>query len=330
MYKDKKILVAGGTGLIGTPLVHQLRSLGADVLVVSTDSDERAMDTLGSLDFFERADLTELNTCCSVVSGFDMVFNLIAVKSSTQMASHQLARAYFCFLSCNTNLMEAAYRSGIERFMFVGSIGQYPNIPIRHEDSVWDGPPQANDRYMGIAKRAGEAQAETYFHDSEWKAVRIVRLSNVYGPFDDFGISTGRVIPALINRMCNGENPVNVAGDGTAIRDFIYSHDVVDGMLLAMEHLDACFPVNLGNGRGCSIAQLAEVIANCMPTKPKIKWDTSRPSGDSVRILDTKRAKELLNFEAPTSLEDGIAQTVEWYNANQKIADRREKELHGS
>jgi GDP-L-fucose synthase len=253
----------------------------------------------------------------------------MAVKGTTQTGVSKVASAYVPFLMCNTNMMEAAFRSGVSRYMFVGSIGEYPDIPVRREDDVWNGPPQANDRYMGIAKRAGEAQAETYLHEYGWDAVRIVRLSNVYGPYDDFDPRTAHVIPALINRMVNGENPVSVAGDGSAVRDLIYSYDVVEGMLTALEKAPPCHPINLGSGQGYSIKTIAETIAELVPQKPMIKWDPSRPTGDQIRILDTQRAKDLLNFKPKTDIREGIKKTIEWYIANKDIADIRGKETHG-
>ncbi|PIR87253.1 MAG: hypothetical protein COU11_01335 [Candidatus Harrisonbacteria bacterium CG10_big_fil_rev_8_21_14_0_10_49_15] len=328
LFKGKNVLVTGGTGTVGPILVKRLLELGANVSVVSIDSDERAKAVLGDISIFRWGDLRDYKTCLEIAKNKDYVFHLMAVKSNTQKGLSKVASAYVPFLLCNTNMMEAAFRCGVKRYMFVGSIGEYPAIPIRHEDDVWNGPPAANDRYMGIAKRAGEAQAETYLHEYGWDAVRIVRLSNVYGPYDDFDPKTSHVIPSLISRMINGENPIKVAGDGTAQRDFIYSEDVVSGMLLAMEKAPACFPINLGSGVGISIKDVAEAIADLVPEKPGIEWDPSRPTGDAVRILAVERAKEAIGFEASTSLREGIGKTIHWYLANRDLADRRGKELH--
>lgn len=328
-FQGKKILVTGGTGIIGTVTVKRLIELGGDVTVVSIDSNERAKAVLGDLSFFQWADLRDYKTCLDVVKGKDFVFHLVAVKGNTQRGFSKVASAYVPFLMCNTNMMEAAFRSGVSRYMFVGSIGQYPNIPIRHEDDVWNGPPQANDRYMGIAKRAGEAQGEAYLHEHGWDAVRMVRFSNVYGPYDDFDKRTAHVIPALIQRVANGENPLKVAGDGSATRDFIYVEDAVEGMLAAMGKAPACMPINIGSGKGYTIKEVVETIANFMEERPTIQWDTSRPTGDQIRILATERAKEILGFETRTSLEEGIKKTLDWYIAHKDLADRRGAELHG-
>ncbi|MGE3538413.1 MAG: NAD-dependent epimerase/dehydratase family protein [Candidatus Tectimicrobiota bacterium] len=328
-YQGKNVLITGGTGTIGPVLVRRLIEQGAEVTVVSLDTLDRAKAVLHPAARFRWGDLRDYQTCLDIARGMDHVFHLMAIKGNTQIGVSRVASAYVPFLLCNTNMMEAAFRCSVERYLFVGSIGQYPALEVRHEDDVWQGPPQANDRYMGIAKRAGEAQAEAYQLEHGWDAVRIVRLSNVYGPYDDFDARTAHVIPALIRRMSDGENPVHVAGDGTAVRDFIYSGDVVEGMLCALEKAPACFPINLGSGIGHTIKNVAETIARCMPHTPQIVWDPTRPTGDHMRVLATQRAKDVLGFEAQVSLQEGIGKTIDWYRANTALADRRGKELHG-
>ncbi|MFC1900275.1 NAD-dependent epimerase/dehydratase family protein, partial [Chloroflexota bacterium] len=284
---------------------------------------------LGDTSFFRWGDLRDYQTCLDIAEGQDYIFHLMAVKRNTQSGLSRVASQFVPFLMCNTNMMDAAFKCGVSRYMFVGSIGEYPAIPVRHEDDVWNGPPEANDKYYGITKRVGEAQGETYLHEYGWEAVRIVRFANVYGPYDDFDPGTALVIPALINRTVNGENPLNVAGDGSAVRDFIYSGDAVEGMMLALEKAPPCVPINIGSGKGYTIKEIAETIADLVPGKPEIKWDPGRPTGDQVRILDTRRAKELLNYEIKTDIREGIKKTIEWYIANKHTADIRGKELHG-
>jgi GDP-L-fucose synthase len=328
-YFGKRVLVTGGTGTIGSLVVKRLIEFGADVTVVSIDSEERVREVLPVYSIFTRGDLRDYRTCLKVTEKRDCVIHLMAVKGNTQIGLSKVASAYVPFILCNTNMMEAAFRCGVSRYLFVGSICEYPAFEVRHEDDLWNGPPQANDRYTGIAKRAGEVQAEAYLHEYGWDAVRIVRPSNVYGPYDDFDPKTAQVIPALIARMVNGENPVKIAGDGSAARDFIYSEDVVEGMLQALAMAPPCLPINLGSGIGTTIKMVAETIADILPVAPKIEWDVTKPTGDKVRILSMERAKKVLGFEAKTNLREGIMKTVEWYREHKKLADRRGKELHG-
>jgi len=329
MYKNKRILITGGTGTIGTVLVKRLIKEGAKVKVVSIDSRERVKAVLPDESMFQWGDLRDYKTCLEAAKGQDYVFHLMAVKGNTQIGVSKVASAYVPFLLCNTNMMEAAFRCKVKRYLFVGSIGEYPPLAVRKEDDLWSGPPQANDRFMGIAKRAGETQGEAYLFEYGWDAVRIVRPANVYGPYDDFDPRTAHVIPSLINRIMSGENPLKVAGDGSAVRDFIYSEDVVEGMLLAMEKAQACVPINLGSGVGCTIKEVVETIAGFASNKPEIVWDTNRPTGDKIRILDIQRAKEVLGFEARTPFTEGIKRTIKWYLSNTDLAKRRGKELHG-
>jgi GDP-L-fucose synthase len=322
-YRGKNILVTGGTGTIGPIIVRRLLAAGAHVSVVSLDSEARARAVLPEGASFQRADLRDGATCQQISRGREMVLHLMAIKGSTQLGVSRVASAYVPFLLCNTNMMEAAFRQGVERYLFVGSIGQYPAKPLRHEDEVWDGPPQANDRFMGVAKRAGEMQAEAYWLEHGWSAPRLVRLANVYGPYDDFDRKTGHVIPALISRIADGENPVAIAGDGSAQRDFIYSEDVAEGMLIALEKAPPCVAVNLGSGQGASIRTVAETIARQMPHPPELQFDAAGAVGDAVRVLAVERARNLLGFTASTSLESGIHKTLAWYQNHQTLAKSR-------
>ena len=323
MYQDKKVLVAGGTGTIGIPLVKKLRKLGANVTVVSLDNTNYVKTVLGNKIRFWQADLTNYNNCLNATKNQDYVFNLIGLKGSVGIGETKVASYFVSMLRFQTNLMEAAFRSGIKRYLFVSSVCVYPPSKLHKEDNAWNGLPRQNDRYPGIAKRVGEIQGETYMHEYGWDAVRIVRPSNVYGPFDDFNPTSAQVIPALIRRMINGENPIKVWGDGSAVRDFIFSEDVVDGMLLALEKALPGVPINLGSGRGCTIKKLAETIARHVPTAPLIEWDFSRPSGDPIRVLCTKRARKLLGFKPKTTLDEGIQKTIDWFLNNQELADQK-------
>jgi GDP-L-fucose synthase len=228
----------------------------------------------------------------------------------------------------NTMMMEAARKADVQRYLYTSSVGVYHPAALFVEDEAWDGPPHHTDRFAGWAKRMGELQAEAYKTEYGWDKIAIVRPSNVYGPKDNFDPETAMVIPALINRVSGGENPLVVWGDGSAIRDFIYSKDVAEGMLLAMEHGANCTPVNLGSGEGVSIREIVESILSCFPDPPEIKWDTSKPSGEPIRLVDMTRAKEMLGFSPRTSIGDGIAATVEWYKQNSASAKDRYNVFH--
>ncbi|MHC4594738.1 MAG: NAD-dependent epimerase/dehydratase family protein [Planctomycetota bacterium] len=328
MYKNKKVLVAGGTGTIGIPLVKRLMELEANVTVVSMDSAEYARAVLGDSVSFMRRDLTNFNNCLGATKNQDYVFNLVGIKGSTGIGETKVASYFVPMLQFQTNLMEASFRNGVSRYLFVSSVCAYPQLSSpKEEDCLWNGLPKQNDRIPGVAKRIGEVQGEAYLQEHGWDAVRIVRPSNVYGPFDDFEPATAQVIPALIRRMIDGENPVRVWGDGSAVRDFIFSQEVADWMLVALEKAPPCVPINLGSGKGTTIRELAENIAQCVPKPPQIEWDITKPSGDSVRILSTERAKKLIGFKSRTDLKQGIKKTVDWYLNNAELAHPKKRHI---
>ncbi|MFH1137568.1 MAG: NAD-dependent epimerase/dehydratase family protein [Pseudomonadota bacterium] len=313
MYRNKKVLVAGGTGTIGIPLVERLIDAGADVLVVSMDDPGYARVVLNPGARFEQADLTDFSRCLEATQSRDYVFNLVGIKGSVGIGQSKAASYLYPMLMFQSNLMEAAFRNNVARFLFVSSICAYPESSLpKQEDSLWNGMPKQNDRIPGLAKRIGEVQAEAYLLEHDWDGAVVVRPSNVFGPYDDFDPATAQVIPALISRMVGGENPVKVWGDGSAERDFIYSEECAYWIMEALEKAPAATPINLGCGRPISIRETAETIAAHMPDQPVIEWDADKPAGDQTRVLDMARAKELLGFEQRISFEEGIRRTIDW------------------
>ena len=320
MYHGKKVLVAGGTGTIGVPMVEMLLEKGADVSVVSMDTEEYASMVLPKGASFQRMDLTLTENCLKATKGHDYVFNMVGIKGSVGIGETKVASYFVPMLRFQTNLMDAAFQSEVSRYMFVSSVCIYPQASEHFEDNAWNGMPKQNDRIPGLAKRIGEVQGETYLKEYGWDAVRIVRPSNVYGPFDDFNPATAQVIPSLITRTLSGENPLNVWGDGSAIRDFVYSREVAHWLLVALEKAPPCLPINLGSGNGCSIKEAAETIAGLQTPPTQITWDISKPSGDPIRIMNMDRAKKYLDFEQVYSLERGIEETIKWLRDNPELA----------
>ena len=319
MYRNKKVLVTGGTGMIGAQLVELILNRGASVRVVSLDDPSRAHPRVE----FLRGNLMDWDFCKEVTKGMDYVFHLAGVKGSTGIGRSKAASFFVSNLLMNTLVMEAARLAGVERFLYTSSIGVYPPVEVFVEDRAWDGPPHHADFYGGWAKRMGELQAEAYRLEYGWDKIAIVRPANVYGPYDNFDPKTAMVVPALISRAAGGENPLVVWGDGSAIRDFIFARDCARGMLLALEKGANCTPINLGSGQGVSIRQLVETILRCFPNPPEVVWDTSKPSGQRIRVMDIGRAKEMLDFQPRTSLEEGVRETVEWYLSNSDRAGNR-------
>ena len=321
-YKGKKVLVAGGTGTIGIPVVARLMKCNASVHIVSMDSENYARRVLPEGANFDRLDLTKLDNCLTATKGMDYVFNLVGIKGSVGIGQKKVVSYLIPMLWFQTNLMEAAFRNQVTRFLYTGSICEYPRAEVpKREDTVWNGMPMQNDRIPGLAKRIGEVQGEAYLLEHGWDAVRIVRPSNVYGPYDDFNPSTAQVIPAIIRRVMDGENPLKVWGDGTVQRDFIYAEDLADWLLTALEKAPPCIPLNLGCGRGISIREVVETVCACMKSFPHIEWCLDKPTGDPVRILSIEKASEVIGFRPNVSLQEGIEKTISWFRKHRELAD---------
>ncbi len=306
-FKDKEVLVTGGTGLIGRPLVKKLFDLGAKLTIVSLDEPSSMDPTIN----FINLDLRNFSNCLKACENKEIVFNLIGVKGSPKMTMENPASFFIPTLTFSVNMMEAARQCNVSRYLYTSSIGVYQPTDIFNEDDVWSTFPSDNDRFAGWAKRMGELQAQAYDIQYKWDKISIVRPANVYGPYDNFDPENAMVIPSLIHRATSGERPLKVWGDGSPIRDFIHANDVAEGMIKIIEK-GFNKPVNLGSGNGVTIKQIATTIAESMPDKCEIIWDTSKPSGDKKRIMNTERA-ESLGINPAISLKEGIKSTIEWY-----------------
>ena len=298
--------------MVGIQLVQLLLDEGANVRVASLDKQLQ----LGEHVEFAYGNLMDWSFCKSVTSDMDYVFHLAGIKGSVGIGAEKAASFLVPHLLMNTLVMEAARQGEVERYLYTSSIAVYHPTELFVEDEAWEGPPHYTDRFAAWAKRMGELQAEAYKIEHGWDKIAIVRPANVYGPHDNFEPATAMVVPALISRVAQGENPLCVWGDGSAIRDFIFSRDVARGMLLALEKGANCTPINLGSGKGVAIREVIDAITGCFPNPPEVAWDTSKPSGQQVRLMDTNRATEMLGFKAQTTLKEGVQETVEWYMAN--------------
>ncbi|MHC4460037.1 MAG: NAD-dependent epimerase/dehydratase family protein [Planctomycetota bacterium] len=321
MYSGKNVLVTGGTGLIGRPLVEMLIEHGARVRIASIDDSSRAHPKAE----YQRVDLMKFDNCLKVCRGMDYVFHLAGIKGSPAVVLKKAATIFVSFLRFNTNMMEAARQCQVKRYLFTSTVGVYPPAEVFKEDDVWKGFPSEKDKYGGWAKRMGELQAEAYRVEYGWNKVAIVRPANVYGPYDNFDPDNAMVIPSLVERAIDGEDPFVVWGDGSAVRDFIHAKDVARGMLIAIEKAVGQ-AINLGSGTGVTIKRIVEIIINNLETKLKVVWDTSKPSGDRKRLMDMSRANAI-GFRPAIGIEEGIKEVMLWYRENKDIVSKRHNVL---
>ena len=302
-YCGKNILVTGGTGLIGRQVVKFLADANAKVRIVSLDNlkvDDRAEHVY--------ADLTDLNTCLEVTSGIDYVFHLAGIKGSIEVTKSKPASFLVPLLMFNTNVLEASRRNDVKKLVYTSSIGAYSSSEVFVETENRDGPPM--DQAPGWAKRIAELQISTY-HEQYGLDYSIVRPCNVYGPGDNFDPNNAMVIPSLMMRIHNGENPLKIWGDGNAIRDFAYSRDAAEGVVKALHFGTRGDFVNIGSGKEVTIRQLVETMQSFIDFE--FEFDASKPSGFPKRVMDMTRAKDWISFEASTSLEEGLKETWNWF-----------------
>ena len=312
-FKNKRILVTGGTGMIGIALVEKLIKLNAKITVVSLDSKDRC--PRGAK--FIRKDLRDFNNCKIVSKNKDIIFHLAGIKGSPKMASERPASFLFPTLSFSLNMLEAARINKVKNYLFTSSVGVYSPAKIFYEDDVWNTMPSINDWYAGWAKRVCELQVEAYKKEYNFKNISIIRPANVYGPNDNFDIKNAMVIPSLINKATKNITSFEVLGDGKTIRDFVYCGDVADAMMKMVEK-KINGPLNIGSGKGYSIKEIAMTIAKNVPNGPKkIIWKKTKFQGDKKRILSMNKANSF-GIISKTKLDDGIKETIKWFLNNKK------------
>ena len=307
-FAGRRALVTGGTGLIGRQVVDQLVAAGASVRIVSLDQlkvNDRAEHILG--------DLTNFELCREVTRGMDFVFHLAGIKGSAKVSQTHLASHFVPTLMFNVNVLEASRLNKVQKLVYTSSIGAYANGEVFKEGEPGDFHDAPMD-FAGWAKRMAELQVHAYRVQYGIESFAIVRPSNVYGPGDNFDPENAMVVPTLMYRVHSKEDPVVVWGDGSAIRDIVYSRDVAEGVILALHHGTKGRYVNLGAGRGYSIRELVETLQGVVPFN--YRFDATKPSGFPKRVMDITLARQLIDYNPSTSLADGLKASWDWYVAN--------------
>jgi len=288
--KNKSALVIGASGMVGTALMKVLGSSKTYFKIKGVDIE---------------TDMT-IKSNTEIIKDYDHIYHLAGKKGSPQTAKERPAD-YLPMLQFDTNIIEAVGKYKPEWFLYTSSIGVYPPMEIYEEDKVWHEVPSENDKIPGYIKRMGELSCYAIRATYGYENISIVRPANIYGPNDNFG-KNSMVIPALIKKGCE-DDMINVWGDGSPIRDFIYCEDVAKGMLHMVEN-KVNHTVNLGSGEGVKISDIANTIGKHFDKE--VKYDKSKPNGDMKRLMSMKRANDF-GFTPKTSLNDGIKKTIEWY-----------------
>jgi len=304
-WAGQSVIVTGGAGFLGSYVVAKLRESGArEVCVVrSKDYDLRHESAVRKL--FADVPAT-------------MVIHMAAVVGGIGANRAHPGRFFYDNLMMGAMLMEQARQASIQKFVAIGTICAYPKItpiPFR-EENLWNGYPEETNAPYGLAKKMLLVQSQAYRQEYGFNSIYLLPV-NLYGPGDNFDPSSSHVIPALIKKCLdavrNGDPVIEVWGDGSPTREFLYVKDAAEGIALAAERYNGDEPVNLGSGFEISIRDLVSLIAELTGFTGEIRYDPTKPNGQPRRQLDVSRARDYFGFQAHTSFRDGLRETIAWY-----------------
>lgn len=301
-WRGKKVLVTGGAGFLGSHLTPHLKELGAIVYIPRS----------------EKYDLRNYNDCLKVCRDKDIVIHLAANVGGIGYNLEQPADLFDDNILMGVNMIRAAKKQNVEKFLALGTICAYPKftpVPFK-EENLWYGYPEETNAPYGLAKKMLLVQGQAYRKQYGFNVIYLLPV-NLYGPGDKFDPRVSHVIPALVRKFIlakkNGDNKVIVWGTGKPTREFLYVEDAAEGIIKAVEKYDKGDPINLGAGFEISIKELAEKIKRITGFKGKVVWDKTKPDGQPRRKLDTSKAEKEFGFKAKTNFDAGLRKTIAWY-----------------
>ena len=304
----KRVVVTGGSGFLGSFIVDRLQRT----------------DWCGKV-LIPRKEQFDLRTAKAVKQMYkkmrpDIVIHLAAVVGGIGANRANPASFFYDNLMMGIHTMHYAHQFGVEKFVSIGTVCAYPKltpVPFR-EDDLWNGYPEETNAPYGIAKKMLLVQAQAYRQQYDFNSIYLLPV-NLYGPRDNFDLETSHVIPALIRKFIQAQKnrePVEVWGDGSPTREFLYVEDCAEAIVLATERYNKSDPVNIGAGFEISIKDLVNLIVHLTDYHGEIIWDTSKPGGQPRRYLDTTRALKEFGWKATTGFEEGLTRTIQWYRQN--------------
>jgi nucleoside-diphosphate-sugar epimerase len=313
-WEGKKVLVTGGAGFIGSHLVDQFVEIGAIVTVVDNLERGKLAYLEKNLDKikFVKADLLDITACNNVVKGMDVVMNLAAKVTGIEYNRYHHGDMFTTNMTIASNVIEAARKNRVKRFLCVSTACIYPHdakVPTPESEGNRGGPEPTNEGY-GWAKRMAEKQAMYYAREYDME-IAIARPFNAYGPRDHYDEGTSHVIPALIKRVLDGNDPIVVWGTGNQSRAFLHAEDFARGLILVTEKYAVGDPVNIGHDKEITMRQLVELILQITDKNPKVVFDTSKPDGYPRRAADSTKLKNVTGGFVPSiPLEQGIKEMI--------------------
>jgi GDP-L-fucose synthase len=304
-WDDRRVVVTGGAGFLGSFVVETLRARGgrAPMVVRSRQYDLRL-----------EADVIRLLKDARP----DTIIHLAATVGGIGANRENPGRFFYENLVMGAHLMEQARLFGVGKFVAIGTVCSYPKfaaVPFR-EDDLWNGYPEETNAPYGLAKKMLLVQSQAYREQYGFNSIFLLPV-NLYGPRDNFDPASSHVIPALIRKCVEaaeaGEPSITVWGTGQATREFLYVEDAARAIVLAAERYDGGEPVNIGAGFEISIRELVEVVARLAGFRGDVVWDATKPDGQPRRMLDVSRARAAFGFEAGTPFEEGLGKTIDWF-----------------
>ena len=308
-WSDKRVIVTGGAGFLGSFVVEQLRAKGCRQIVIPRSRD---------YDLVQMEAVRRLYTAANP----DIVIHLAARVGGIGANQANPGRFFYDNLLMGSQLMEVGRQLGLKKFVALGTICAYPKfapVPFKEED-IWNGYPEETNAPYGLAKKMMLVQSQAYRQQYGFNSIVLFPV-NLYGPRDNFDLETSHVIPALIRKCAEaqqaGRSEIVLWGDGTPTREFLYVEDAAEGILEASEQYNDSLPLNLGTGEEVTIKNLALMIARELGYQGRNVWDTTKPNGQPRRCLDVSRIKQMIGFQAKHSLQEGLKKTIQWFQANQ-------------
>jgi len=308
-WSGKRVVVSGGAGFLGRHVVEKLKARGvADVVVPRTSE-------------YDLRDLAAVQRLLGNAGRGAVVIHAAARVGGIGANKAHPAEFFYDNLMMGAQLLHESWKAGVEKFVALGTICCYPKftpIPFREEE-LWSGYPEETNAPYGLAKKMLLVQSQAYRQQYGFNSIFLMPV-NLYGPGDNFDPASSHVIPALIKKCVDarevGEPKIEVWGDGSPTREFLYVEDAAEAIVLAAERYDGPEPVNIGSAFEISIKHLVNLIVELTGFRGEVVWDTTKPNGQPRRKLDTSRAKEYFGFEARTPFREGLKATIEWYEKN--------------